>query len=72
MNYYIITYYILILYYDVITYYIILLLLVILLYYNFHAKVKVGVLQLKDLKLVMPEYYIFMKSNSFFIALGIS
>ena len=47
---------------------------------DFNAKIKVAVLQerqnwvppqIKDLKLVIPEHYIFMASNVFFIALGI-
>ena len=47
---------------------------------DFNAKIKVAVLQerqdwvppqIKDLKLVIPEHYIFMASNIFFIALGI-
>ena len=47
---------------------------------DFNAKIKAAVLQerqdwvppqIKDLKLVIPEYYTFMASNIFFIALGI-
>ena len=47
---------------------------------NFNAKIRAAVLQerqdwvppqIKDLKLVIPEYYTFMASNIFFIALGI-
>ena len=47
---------------------------------NFNVKIKVAVLkerqgcvppQIKDLTLVIPEHYIFMSSNIFFIALGI-
>ena len=47
---------------------------------DFNAKVKVAILQerqdceasqVKDLKLVLPKHYIFMASNTFFIALGI-
>ena len=45
---------------------------------DFNAKVKVAVLQerlgttqIKDLKLVIPEYYTFIASNIFFIALAI-
>ena len=47
---------------------------------DFNAKTKVAVLQesqdweapqVKDLKLVIPEYYTFMASNTLFIALGI-
>ena len=46
---------------------------------GFNAKIKVAVLQerqdrvppqIKDLKLVIPEYYTFMASSIFFIALG--
>ena len=46
---------------------------------DFNAKIKPAVLQerqdwvppqIKDLKLVIPEYYTFMASNLFFIALG--
>ena len=46
---------------------------------GFNEKVKVAVLQekqhweppqVKDLKLVIPEHYAFMASNTFFIALG--
>ena len=48
---------------------------------DFNAKIKVGVSQerqdwvprqIKELKLVMPQYYTFMASNIFFIALGIA
>ena len=48
---------------------------------DFNAKIKAAVLQerqdwappqIKDLKLVIPEYYTFMASNIFFIALGIA
>ena len=47
---------------------------------DFNAKIKVAVLQerqdweppqIKDLKLVIPEHYTFMASNTIFIALGI-
>ena len=47
---------------------------------DFNAKIRVAVLQerqdwvaphIKDLKLVIPEHYIFMASNNFFIVLGI-
>ena len=47
---------------------------------NFNAKIKVAILQkrqdweppqIKDLKLVIPEHYTFMASNTIFIALGI-
>ena len=47
---------------------------------NFHAKIKVAILQqrqdweppqIEDLKLVIPEDYTFMASNTIFIALGI-
>ena len=48
---------------------------------DFNAKIKVAVLQqrqdwvppkIKDLRLVIPQYYTFMAFNIFFIALGIS
>ena len=48
---------------------------------DFNAKIKAAVLQerqdweppqIKELKLVIPQYYTFMASNMFFIALGIS
>ena len=47
---------------------------------NFNVRVKVALLQqiqdweapqIRDLKLVIPEHFTFMPSNSFFIALGI-
>ena len=47
---------------------------------DFNAKIKVAILQkrqdweppqIKDLKLVIPEHYTFMASNTIFIALGI-
>ena len=47
---------------------------------DFNAKVKIAILQqrqdweppqIKDLRLVIPEYYTFMADNTIFIALGI-